>query len=108
AIAQDAGVVDDDVDPAERVDRGLDDAVRRLPVRDAVGARDRRAAFRLDLVDDLLRRAGVLAFARDRGADVIHDHLRALGGHRVREIPPDSAAGAGDHHYLALEHGPIP
>jgi len=71
AVAQDAGVVHHHIDPAERVDGALDDPVRRLPLGDAVGVRDRRAALRLDLLDHLLRRTRVLAFARDRSADVV-------------------------------------
>jgi hypothetical protein len=56
AVAQDAGVVDDRVQVAERLDRGVDEALRALPRGDAVAVRDRLAAHALDLVDDLLRR----------------------------------------------------
>ena len=50
-VAEDAGVVDDDVDLAERVDRGLDDLVAVL---DRVVVGDRLAAGGLDLGDDLV------------------------------------------------------
>ena len=53
-VAQDAGVVDDDVDPAEGVERGLDDGLAALGRGDAVVVGDGLAAGGLDLVDDLL------------------------------------------------------
>ena len=45
-VAQDAGVVDDDVDPAERVERGLHDGLAALGRGDAVGVGDGLAAAR--------------------------------------------------------------
>jgi hypothetical protein len=48
-IAQDAGVVDEDIDAAESLDGRLDDAVAIL---DAVVVGDGLAASGLDLVDD--------------------------------------------------------
>ena len=50
-VAQDAGVVDEDVNPAERLDRGLDDLVAVL---DRVVVRDGLAASRCDLLDNLV------------------------------------------------------
>ena len=49
-VAQDAGVVDDDVDASEAVDRGLDDRLAALGRRDRVVVGDRLAAGRLDLL----------------------------------------------------------
>jgi hypothetical protein len=48
-VAQDAGVVDEDVDAAKGLDGGLDDA---LAVLDAVVVGDGLAAGLFDLVDD--------------------------------------------------------
>ena len=53
-VAQDAGVVDDDVEPAEAVDRALHHPTGGLEVADVVGVGDGLAAHALDLVDDLL------------------------------------------------------
>ena len=66
AVAQDARVVDEHVQLAERVDRGLDQALAALPVGAAVGVRHRLAAHRLDLLDHLLRGTGVGARRRPR------------------------------------------
>jgi hypothetical protein len=44
AVAQDAGVVDDDVELAEIIERALDDAFGGLEIADALEARDRLAA----------------------------------------------------------------
>ena len=64
AVAQDAGVVDDDVEPAEGLDGLVDHLLRGREVAH-VGAVDRRfAAHRLDLVDHLLGRAGVGSLCR--------------------------------------------
>jgi hypothetical protein len=61
-VAQDPGVVDQDVDLAERVDRGLDDLVAVL---DRVVVRDGVAALVLDLGDDLVGGRRGLALARE-------------------------------------------
>src|SRR6185503_359491 len=71
AVAQDAGVVYYRIDLSKSAYAKVDDALRRLPFRHAVGTGDRLAAGRLDLVDDLLRRTGIAAFARHRGAHVV-------------------------------------
>ena len=62
-VAEDAGVVDDDVDALPRVERGLDDLVAVL---DRVVVRDGLAARGLDLLDDLVRRGARLAAAVSR------------------------------------------
>ena len=52
-VAQDAGVVDHDVDGAERVDGRLHDGLAALGRGDAVAVGDGLAPERLDLVDHL-------------------------------------------------------
>ena len=81
-VAQDAGVVDQDVDAAEGIERGLDDLVGVLRLGDRERRGDRLAARLLDLVDHLLRRAGVAAGAVERGADVVDHDLGALLRHQ--------------------------
>ena len=76
-VAQDAGVVDDDVDGAERVDRGLHDALAAVGRGDRVGVRDGLAARGLDLVDDELCGALVGARSVDGTAEVVHHDERA-------------------------------
>ena len=79
-VAQDAGVVDHDVDAAEGVDRRLHDRLAALGRGDRVGVGDGLAAGRLDLVDDQLGRAGVAAGAVDGAAEVVDDDQRAARG----------------------------
>ncbi len=93
-VAQDAGVVDDDVDAAARVDRGLDDLVAVL---DGVVVGDGLAAGGLDLLDDLVgggRRA--LPVAGAAAAEVVDDDLGAARGEQQRVRAAEAVAGAGD------------
>ena len=53
-VAQDAGVVHQDVDLAERVDGGLADVLAAGDGRDRVVVRDGLSAGRLDLLHDLI------------------------------------------------------
>ena len=59
AVAQDAGVVDEDVEVAERVDRRVDEPLGALPVGDVVAVGDGLAAQRLDLGSTTCRAAGL-------------------------------------------------
>ena len=56
--------------------------------------------------DNLLRQAGVVAAAIDRGPEIVDDHLRALLGHQMRNGPADPSAGTG-HHNDFVFHDPI-
>ena len=102
-VAQDAGVVDEDVEPAERVDRVLDEAAGAGEVGDVLAVGDGLAARGLDLGDDLLRRRQVGALAGERAAEVVDDDLRAGRGERERVRAADAAPGAGDDRDLARE-----
>ncbi len=95
-VPQDAGVVHQDVDAAERLDRRGDDLVGigRIADRDRRG--DGLPAFGLDLVDDLLRGPGVAARAIERNPDVVDDDLGAFFRQHQRNGAADAAARAGD------------
>ena len=54
AVAEDAGVVDDDVQPSPVVEGQLDELLAGLRLDDVVVVGDRLAAHRLDLLHDLL------------------------------------------------------
>ena len=56
-VADDAGIVDQDVEPAERVDRGLDQPLGLGPVGDVGAAGDGFASGGGDLIDNTLGRA---------------------------------------------------
>ena len=95
-----AGIVDEDVEPAELVDGLLDRALAEVLVADVAGDRDRLAAF---LLDDLLglRRIVMLAQIEDGDVGAL---AREQGGDRAA----DAAVGAGDQRDLALRGGPDP
>ena len=65
-VAEDPGVVDEDVEAPERVDCGLDELAGLREVGDVRAVRDRFTAGGLDLRDDLLRGREVVALARER------------------------------------------
>ena len=86
----------EDVEAAEGVDRGLDEPLGAVPVADVVGVGDGLAAHGLDLVDDLLGRAGVVALAVHRAAEVVDHDLGAVVGQEQRVLAADAPAGARD------------
>jgi hypothetical protein len=103
-FVQDAGVVHDDVEAPEGVDRLLDHLLRRVPVAHVGAVHDRLAARCLDLVDDLLRRGRVGAGAVAVATEVVHDDLGALLGEHERVLAPDATPGAGDDGHSAFTH----
>ena len=96
AVAQDAGVVDERVEPAERVDRALDHAARAGEVGDVLAVGDGFAAHRLDLLDDFHRGAERPAVAVHVAAEVVDDDLGALGGVGQRVLAADAPSRSGD------------
>ena len=102
-VAQDAGVVDDDVDAAERVERGLHDRRAALGRGDASRCWRPRRRRGLDLVDDVRGRARRRPGAVDRAAEVVDDDPGAAAGELERVRPAEAATGAGDDRDLAVE-----
>ena len=102
-VPQDAGVVDDDVDPPECVEGRLHDGGAALGRRDRVGVGDGFAAQVLDLFDDCLRRPGAAALAVHRPAEVVDHNEGAPRRQQERVLPPESAAGACDDCYFSVE-----
>src|SRR5205085_2359797 len=83
-----AGVVDEEIDPSERVERPRHQ-VRHLPrVAHVTDGRERATSLGTHRVGDRLERLTPAAAGDDVGAD-----LRELDGDRA----PDALAGAGDH-----------
>src|SRR3546814_7653535 len=85
AIARVAGVVDDDVQPAEAVERRLHETFAEVGRGDFADACHRLAARRLDGRDRLRRRILV---------EVVDDHACPLGGQLERHRATDAAARA--------------
>jgi hypothetical protein len=102
-VAKDPGVVDEDVEAAELVERLLDHPLGAGEVGDVLRICSGFSAGGFDLDDDLLRRRVVVAFARERGTEVIDDDVRAGLRQRKRVRPADAASGAGDNRNLPRE-----
>ncbi|KAI3479441.1 hypothetical protein L1887_58459 [Cichorium endivia] len=90
-VAQDTGIVDDDVDRAKGVDGRLDDL---LAVLDRADGGSGLAARLLDLVDDS---GGVLL------EEVVDHHVGAELAEHVGVGTAETGTGAGDEHGLAVE-----
>ena len=102
-VAQDAGIVDDAVDPAEMVDRRLDDLAGGDGFRDRLEVGDGRAAALLDLLDHFLGGRGARARAVGGDAEIVDDDLGAFGGAEQRDLAADAAARAGDDDDFVLQ-----
>ena len=94
-VAQDAGVVDQDVDPAERVHGGLHDGLRTFPIGDGGFVGDRDTARGLNLGDHRIRGIA-LSRAVDAAAQVVHYHFRSTLGELQRVAPSYASTGPGD------------
>src|SRR5688500_16817679 len=90
-----AGVVDEDVEPAELLDGLGDGPFAETLVADVAGDGNRLAAF---LLDDGLRLLRVVVLAQIEDRDV-GAFPREQGGDR----PADAAVGSGDQRDLALQ-----
>jgi hypothetical protein len=91
-----AGVVDQDVELAEAVDRRLDELLGH-PVRGQV-AREQRG-LTVDLRGRLLGALGV---------EVVDEHARAVLGQELRRRPADAARRPGDDRGLAVQNAHAP
>jgi hypothetical protein len=106
-VAQDAGVVDEHVQIAERIDGLLHHALRTVPIGDVVAVDDGLATHRLDLVDDLHGGTEVAALAVHVAAEVVDDDLGAFSREQQRVCAAQAARRAGDDRDASVErtHG---
>jgi hypothetical protein len=107
-VANEAGVVHDDVQITELVESSANEASGTVPVSDVVTVCDRDAARGADLVDDLLSRAAARARPVELDAEVVDDDLRALRAERerMRATEPPRSAGDDDDTVVADPHRP--
>ena len=103
-VAQDAGGVEHDVQPAERVARLLHHLQAIVEFRDRAEIGHRLAAGRLDLVGCRLRRPGVAAFAGAADAGIDDDDPRAFLGHQLGDFGADPARRPGADRDPSLQH----
>ncbi len=102
-VAQDAGVVNHDVDLAVGVDRGLHDAFAAFGCAHRVVVRHRLAARRLDLAHDSFGRGLRGPRAVNRPAEVVYDHERTALGQIECVRATKAAAGARHDCHFAVE-----
>jgi hypothetical protein len=102
AVTEDAGVVDQDVEPAEGLDGGRDEPLGAVPVADVIGVGDGLAAHGLDLVHDVLGRALVVALPVHRATEVVDDDLGAVVGQQQRVLASDAPSRTRDDGDAAL------
>ena len=102
-VAQDACVVDDDVDLAERIDRGLHDCGAAFGGGNAVGVGNCLAARSADFVDDKVSGALVAAGAIDRTTEVVDHDEGATRRHQECMLAAKATACASNDCYLAVK-----
>mgnify|MGYP000542407029 CR=1 FL=1 len=102
-VAQDAGIIDDAVEPAEMIGRGLDDLAGGDRFRHRLEIGNGRPAALLDLLDHLLGGRRVRAGAVGRSAGIVDHDLGAFRRAQERDLAPDAAACAGDDDDLVLQ-----
>src|SRR5687767_13981120 len=103
SVANVAGVVNQDVDAAEVIERTLNDRLAALRCRDGFGASDGFTASLLDFANHFFggTRIGAVTFDADTG--IVHDDLRAGSTEEQGIFTPQSSAGAGDYGLTAVE-----
>ena len=101
-IAQDAGVIDDDIELAEIIDRAVYDSLGGLEVGHALEVGHRLAACRSYFLDNVFGRRSRLPGAVEMSPEVVDDHLGALFSHQEHFFAADSASGPGDDRYFAF------
>ncbi|MDF9816812.1 hypothetical protein M2266_006125 [Streptomyces sp. SPB162] len=95
-VAQEPGVVDEGVEPPERIDRGGDQGGGPCRGGDVVAVGDRFAAQRPNLVDDPLGRPRRAARAVEADPEVVDDDARALAREGEGVGAAEAAPRAGD------------
>src|SRR5713101_7147981 len=106
AVAKDSGVVHDNIELAEIVERAFDDPLGGLEVGHALEVGHRLAACRAYFLDNVFGRRARLPGAVEMSPEVVDDHLGALFSHQEHFFAADSASGAGDDRYFAFYYCP--
>ena len=103
-VAQDAGGVEDDMQPAEFVAGLLHHVEAVLETRDRAEIRGRLAARRLDLVHDRLGRRPVAALAAAADAGIVDNDARTVRRHHLRNFGADAAPRTGADRNPPIQH----
>ena len=103
-VADDAGIVHDDVEPAVLLHRPLDQGLGRLPVRDRAVVGDGLTAAADDLGGDRFGRRFLGLLAVQSRSEVV-DHDRRAGRGKSEAVgAAEAPAAAGHDRDLAVEH----
>jgi hypothetical protein len=103
AVAHEAGVVDDDVEPPPGRHRRVDEALTALPVGDVVAVGDGLAAAAADGVGDLLGDGAGRAAPVAGDAEIVDHHARPQARQLLGVRAPEAAPGAGDDTHAPVE-----
>jgi hypothetical protein len=90
-----AGVVHDDIDAAERLDRGAHDRLCPLLIGDRMRVSLGVAARRPDLLGDLFGRGDAGIVGRLGTADIVDDHVGPARGEQESMCAPQAGIAAG-------------
>jgi hypothetical protein len=101
-VADDAGVVDEDVELPVAVNGGRDELTGGVPVADVMRGGHRLAALARDLRYDVVRRRLACSRPSYAHAEVVDHHGVASFGERERVRAADPPAGPRDDCYLAV------
>ena len=102
-VTKNAGVVDQYVESAELADGLLDEALGAVPGGDVVGVGNSLAACSDDLVDYLLRGAGICTGTVVCSAEIVDHDARTLTSEEQRMLTADAASCSGDDRYATVE-----
>src|SRR6266403_5484823 len=102
-VAQDAGIVDDAVELAKAVDRASDDLAGGNCFGDGFEIRYRRAAALFDLRDHFFCGRGARSRAVGGDPGIVDHDLATFRRAEQRDLPANTAPGAGDDDGFAFE-----
>ena len=102
-VAQNARVVDQDVDLAEGIDCRLEDILTAFDAGDVVVVRDSLTPRRLDLIHDQIGHRSTRARAIARATEIVDDDGRTFSGKRQCMLTSKSTTGAGHNGNLSIQ-----
>ena len=107
AVTQNASVVHQDVEVAERFDGAVDEALSALPVGDVVAVDHGLSAHCADFGSNFLRRGDIVTGAIVGSAEIVNNDLGAFSGEQQRVLATDATACSGDDCYASVKcsHG---
>ncbi len=103
SVRDDAGIVDQNVHPAERLGRRGDYGGGTFCVRDAMSVGNSRPAGTNDLVDDSLRDTDINAVSTRFDTEIVDNDVRSASSELQRVVATEAATRPGDDDDLTVE-----